>query len=500
MAVGRIASGAEWNRLDRSSDWNHAVARRIALAFVALLLMLGALLSQPQTLRAWPPLDTATTVQLPTFGVAIDADGLLSLKTFADPTGQFVPPSFKRRSGRLPAKLQARSPLRKISLVRLEAAVRQAQANGQQPDDAMLYLAGLQRVQYVFYFPREHDIVIAGPAEGFASDSSGRVCGMATGRPTLRLDDLVVALRAFPSNMPPAPLVGCTIDPTPEAMSQLQAFQKTVPRVVPENSRAETGQRIADGLRTALGTAPIRVFGISPQTHCAGVMVEADYRMKLIGIGIGTTAGEDRQLLRPGWRRRAAGNFATVVVHAELRLREGEPRSSGDGTRRRRSSTSHRGPADCRRRRAQGNLDRQRPERNIRAWLHTQILRTGPAIAGLCRIAEHDRSVGRRGLYPAQGFADQAGWKMTTFRSEKDFPVDTGRPPKQVICAANAGWRGSRFVAVAGGGVSISAAKALAPERLLPDKDGKLQKILDEVANGKNPKMCRRRSLVVGLK
>ncbi len=488
MAVGRIASGAEWNRLDRSSDWNHAVARRIALAFVALLLMLGALLSQPQTLRAWPPLDTATTVQLPTFGVAIDADGLLSLKTFADPTGQLRAAQLQAARGRLPAKLQARSSLRKISLVRLEAAVRQAQANGQQPDDAMLYLAGLQRVQYVFYFPREHDIVIAGPAEGFASDLSGRVCGMTTGRPTLRLDDLVVALRAFPSNMPPAPLVGCTIDPTPDAMSQLQAFQKTVPRVVPENSRAETGQRIADGLRTAPGTAPIRVFGISPQTHCAGVMVEADYRMKLIGLGLeqppvkiasyfDLVGGGGRQGILQRWwftpnydcvrvsqDRQAmelVGDGVQLLTEARLIAAGGELKETSIGN----------GPSETFVR----GFTRRYSELAQRSPVYAELRNTIDLLVAAAYIQQ-------------QGFADQAGWKMTTFRSEKDFPVDTEPAPKQVICAVNAGWRGSRFVAVAGGGVSISAAKALAPERLLPDKDGKLQKILDEVANGRNPK------------
>ncbi len=60
----------------------------------------------------------------------------------------------------------------------------------------MQYLAGLQRIDYVFVFPEAHDIVIAGPAEGFAEDGAGRTVGLTTGRPPLRLDDLMVALRA----------------------------------------------------------------------------------------------------------------------------------------------------------------------------------------------------------------------------------------------------------------------------------------------------------------
>ena len=55
----------------------------------------------------------------------------------------------------------------------------------------------LQRIDYVFVFPESKDLVIAGPAEGFAADSTGRVVGVTTGRPPLRLDDLMVALRAL---------------------------------------------------------------------------------------------------------------------------------------------------------------------------------------------------------------------------------------------------------------------------------------------------------------
>jgi hypothetical protein len=80
--------------------------------------------------------------------------------------------------------------------------------------------------------------------------------------------------------------VGCTIDPTQEAMVRLQGFQRTVPHAVPEAQRAPVGLKIAEGMRSALGLAPIRVFGVPPDTHLAQVLIEADYRMKLIGLGL----------------------------------------------------------------------------------------------------------------------------------------------------------------------------------------------------------------------
>lgn len=45
-------------------------------------------------------------------------------------------------------------------------------------------------------------------------------------------------------------------------------------------------QFIAAGLKENLGLQVVSIDGISPQTHFAQVLVEADYRMKLIGIGL----------------------------------------------------------------------------------------------------------------------------------------------------------------------------------------------------------------------
>ena len=69
-------------------------SRRVKLTEMAkrlsILIALGvalALVRSASAQVAAPPL-TATTVQLPTFGVAIDAAGVLSVTTFEDPTGQ----------------------------------------------------------------------------------------------------------------------------------------------------------------------------------------------------------------------------------------------------------------------------------------------------------------------------------------------------------------------------------------------------------------------------
>jgi hypothetical protein len=113
-----------------------------------------------------PAMAQGTTVQLPTFGVAVDAEGVLKVKTFTDPTGQLRAERLRAAKALLAADLTARTRLRKVSLIRLEATIRKTLDQGKKPDDAMRYLAGLQRLQYVFFYPHETDRPGPGGAAG----------------------------------------------------------------------------------------------------------------------------------------------------------------------------------------------------------------------------------------------------------------------------------------------------------------------------------------------
>ena len=174
-------------------------------------------------------------------------------------------------------KLASFSKMRKVSLNRLERAILDHQNT---ITDEMRYLAGLQRVRYVFYYPESNDIVLAGPAEGWVPDASGRIVGIGTGRPVVQLQDLVVALRAFPAGDDKTTLIGCSIDPTPEGLASMQHFLRGN-RPTPDEP-----EPFVEALRNSLGYQLVRIDGVAPKTHFAQVMVEADYRMKLIGIGL----------------------------------------------------------------------------------------------------------------------------------------------------------------------------------------------------------------------
>lgn len=173
------------------------------------------------------------------------------------------------------------SNLRKVSLPRLEKQIQLRHAVGQRPTEAMQRLAGLQRVEYVFVYPEEGEIVLAGPAGDWKTNLDGQAVSAEGGRPVLHLDDLVVLLRHALG--PDAAKFGCSITPTQEALARTQAYLDAS-----SAKPLKPGQRDEwlAGLRQQLGRQEIDVFGIDPRTRVGRVLVEADYHMKLIGMGL----------------------------------------------------------------------------------------------------------------------------------------------------------------------------------------------------------------------
>ena len=116
-----------------------------------------------------------------------------------------------------------RSKLRKVSLNRLEQAAGRRLAEGRPITDEMQYLAGLTEIEYLFAYPETGDVVIAGPAGEWHSDSLGRAVIRETGRPVLHLEDLVAVLRASFSSEANS-IFGCGIFPRQQRLKQVQEF------------------------------------------------------------------------------------------------------------------------------------------------------------------------------------------------------------------------------------------------------------------------------------
>ena len=212
-------------------------------------------------------------------GILIDAEGVVT----AAPDTRISPALLRRQqeafvNDNLPAELQEFTEHRVVSLAAIERAFMEAVSAGEPIPEPVMYLGGLQRIDYIFVSSEEHDIALAGPAEAFVPDVFGRMVGISTGRPCLRLDDLVVALQVMHQRNT---TLGCSIDHDEGRLADLQQFNQ-------QNSSAATPAVIAQRYQQmagVLGMQHVTVWGAPGESHFARVLVEADYRMKRISLG-----------------------------------------------------------------------------------------------------------------------------------------------------------------------------------------------------------------------
>ena len=217
-------------------------------------------------------------------GIHVDPAGLLTRMATADTSGRLEELSLiAAGSDTGNADITQRSRLRLVSLARLEQEVARRLESGEPLPSDIRHLAGLQQVRFVFTYPETGDIVIGGPAEGFkVSKTSGTAIGATSGHPVLQLDDLVTVLRAFTAEG--GGVIGCSIDPRPEGLKKINDF------VTRSNKRGSLSPAAVKNwtsqLGNALGRQDITIIGVPADSRVARVMVEADYKMKLIGIGL----------------------------------------------------------------------------------------------------------------------------------------------------------------------------------------------------------------------
>ena len=403
----------------------------------------------------------------PVAGVDVDARGVLKIR-------QFDPRLAQQRLAA--ARQQARrrgaggSELRKVSLNRLEEAVAERAAAGQPPSEEMLALAGLTSLEYVFFYPDTGDIVIAGPAEPYVADPTDRLVGVNSGSPVLLLEDVVTALRAYGPSAPPTSVISVSIDPTEEGLRRMQRFLASVGRHV----RPGDTRRLAQGLRQNLGYQTVSIKGISNATHFARVLVEADYRMKLVGIGLERLPVPVTSYVQRANPAAVAANalqrwyfqptydgisvtedgLAMKINERGLQLVGENERVAGGGRRVRQGGRGNRASeAFCR-------------EFTEKFPLIAKRVRVYAELEDLVDIAIAAAYIQERDFY------GQAGWKMSLFGDESRFPVETYTAPEQVETAVNAIWRGNTLMTPLGGGVHMQPRLALREDHLEVERDG----------------------------
>lgn len=207
-------------------------------------------------------------------GIYVDAKGVMRAADLKNPKAVKLTENKQ--------DLLARKDLRKISLRDLDRRLRSIlDARETIPDDIQ-NLAGMVKVEYVVLDSDTRDVYIAGPAEEYKTSKDGGH-GVPSGRPTVQLDDLVSAFRCVLDG--PGEIY-CSIDPQTDGLAAVNKFMKTLQ---PSDKKAAE----ADAKKAAdlLGLQQVVTRGVPNGSRFARVMIEADYRMKRMAIGLEPVAG-----------------------------------------------------------------------------------------------------------------------------------------------------------------------------------------------------------------
>lgn len=199
-------------------------------------------------------------------GIFVDPEGVLRA---AQRTVRSV-----KKPANVPAEVAVPSKLRRVSLKALDQQLRQLQPNQPVPSELEL-LAGLVKIQYVIVDRERQDVWLAGPAEAWEIDETGRQLGVKSGRPVLHLDDLAAALRCV---LVGQGFVECSIDPQQQGLAAIQQYE--LPAATSRREAVPYQQEIEElyGLQT------VRTSGAPAGSRFSLVMIEADYRMKRMAL------------------------------------------------------------------------------------------------------------------------------------------------------------------------------------------------------------------------
>ncbi|MGI9470694.1 MAG: DUF1598 domain-containing protein, partial [Rubripirellula sp.] len=210
-------------------------------------------------------------------GVVIDGAGIV--RTASIQERQELANVVRQGLEPLAGELDEATEMRMISLKGLQQAIIDSSQTGQAVPDEVEFLAGLQRIEYVFVDKEKQDVIIAGPAEPWKLRPDGFVVGTVTGGSTMRLADLVVALRSVESARHEG--ISCSIEPTPEGRLRLQQLLRRI--------KLRPGQNPAvfeASMREAFGPQMIHLTGIPADSRYARTLVAADFEMKRVAMGL----------------------------------------------------------------------------------------------------------------------------------------------------------------------------------------------------------------------
>jgi hypothetical protein len=215
----------------------------------------------------------------------------------------------------------------------------------------------------------------------------------------------------------------------------------------------------------------------------AQVLVEADYRMKLIGIGLETPKAKipsyvskanpsavarnalQRWYFQPSYDCILVSddNLAMEMVNSSVELvGEGE-RVGADGVRVQAGNTDRASQTFC--------TAFTKEYRNL-----ASVEPVYAELQNMCDMAIVAAYIQHQDYYK------MAGWDMAVLSDEKRFPIEVHEAPQQVETAVNAIWKGNKLMTPIGGGVNIQARQALKAENMKHDEQGALSDVRQSIS------------------
>lgn len=210
-------------------------------------------------------------------GVMIDASGIVRTATLEERAE--LADLVRQKMQPVPGDVAEATGMRMISLKGLQEAIEASQSRGAMVPDEIKFLAGLQRIEYVFVDQDNNDIIIAGPAEPWQLREDGSVVGKITGGSTMRLADLMIAMQSVETARQQG--ISCSIEPTAEGRVRLQQLMRRI--------KLRAGQNPAvyeASMREAFGPQMIQLTGIPADSRYARTLVAADFEMKRVAMGL----------------------------------------------------------------------------------------------------------------------------------------------------------------------------------------------------------------------
>lgn len=218
-----------------------------------------------QTIDPTDWIDGSSTLSPYPNGVYVDPAGQLKHLS-SDPSALIL--SLRTSASELRQPWRTESPLRIVSLRRLDMALAEIAAGGRRASQELDHLAGLSRIDYVQVDVAGEDVLLAGPA---ASGRAGAPRGF-------YLSDLALLVELINSRTTP---FGCSIDPTDTGILAAQQLLKPAGAL---KRLAHNPKKFVGQMQDKIGPHHVRVFGMPANSPAAMALVLADEHMKQLGF------------------------------------------------------------------------------------------------------------------------------------------------------------------------------------------------------------------------